>query len=107
MIDPYKIIRKRRVTEKASMLEGLKDSEKNRCIRKFKKGKYIFVVDVKANKREIKKAVEVIYEVKVEDVNTLLVKPKKRFFRGTRGTTKKFKKAIVTLKEGNILEEGK
>jgi len=107
MKDPYKIIKKRRVTEKTTMLEGLKDSEKNKSIRNFKKGKYVFVVDVKANKTEIKEAVEDIYKVKVESVNTLLVKPKRKVFRRSIGATKMFKKAIVTLQEGNLLEQGK
>lgn len=101
----YEIIKKRIISEKASKLEALKDSEKNKNIRKFKKAKYVFMVDRKANKPEIKKAIEFIYSVKVDDVNTLIMKPRKRIFRGRIGKKKGFKKAVVTLKEGEIIEE--
>lgn len=105
--DPYNIIKKRIISEKASMLEGLKDSEKNKTIKKFKKAKYVFKVDIKANKQEIKKAIENIYSVKVDYVNTLIMKPREKIFRGKKGKTKAWKKAIITLKEGETIKEGK
>ena len=63
-----------------------------------------FSVDVKANKTQIKQAVEKIFNVQVESVNTVNVKPKiKRVGRYT-GKTNKVKKAIVKLKEGSSIE---
>ncbi|MGO4890119.1 50S ribosomal protein L23 [Anaerobacillus sp. MEB173] len=59
--------------------------------------KYTFEVDTRANKTEIKDAIEEIFEVKVANVNTMNYKGKfKRFGRHT-GYTSKRKKAIVTL----------
>lgn len=66
---------------------------------------YSFIVAVKSNKIEIKKAVEEMYGVTVEDVSTLIspTKKKRRITkRGvTEGRTKKIKKAFVTVKEGD------
>ncbi|PIU42398.1 MAG: 50S ribosomal protein L23 [Candidatus Omnitrophica bacterium CG07_land_8_20_14_0_80_42_15] len=62
--------------------------------------KYVFLVDTRANKIEIKKAVEEIYKVKVADVNTLMIRGKKRRLRFKEGMTPDRKKAVVTLKEG-------
>ena len=63
-----------------------------------------FSVDPKANKTQIKQAVEKIFNVKVESVNTINVKPRKK--RGGRysGLTNRKKKAIVTLEEGSSIE---
>ena len=61
-------------------------------------------VDVKANKVEIKQAVEKIFNVKVESVNTINVRPKKKRVGRYPGKTNKVKKAIVTLKEGSSIE---
>lgn len=62
--------------------------------------KYVFEVDPNAGKIEIKKAVEEIFGVKVDKVNTLNVKgKKKRTGRYPEGTTAKWKKAVVKLKE--------
>ncbi len=68
-----------------------------------KRGKYGFVVDHKANKDEIKKAIEDFYGVEVDTVNTMIQRGKARRNRRTgqiSGYTNKYKKAIVTLKEG-------
>lgn len=70
-------------------------------------GKYAFVVDKYASKSDIKRAVEERYpEVKVSKVNTMIMpsKPKGRFTRSgyVAGRSKVWKKAIVTLKEGEI-----
>lgn len=66
---------------------------------------YAFSVDRRANKIEIKKAVENIYNVKVEKVNVVLVKGKtKRLRQGQEGKTSLWKKAYVTLKEGQKIE---
>lgn len=63
--------------------------------------KYVFKVDAKASKIEIKQAIEKLFKVKVEKVNTLTVKPKRRRVGRYTGMTNKYKKAIVTLAEGN------
>ena len=65
-------------------------------------GKYTFVVDPRANKTEIKIAVEQIFGVKVESVNTMNRKGKARRTRFGVGRRKDTKRAIVTLKEGSI-----
>ena len=61
-------------------------------------------VDTKANKIEIKAAVEKLFNVKVESVNTINVRPKKKRVGRYPGKTNKVKKAIVTLKEGSSIE---
>lgn len=63
-----------------------------------------FSVDTKANKTQIKQAVENIFNVKVESVNTVNVRPKKKRVGRYTGTTNKVKKAIVKLKEGSSIE---
>ncbi|QLK86621.1 50S ribosomal protein L23 [Staphylococcus sp. 17KM0847] len=64
--------------------------------------KYTFDVDVRANKTQVKKAVEEIFEVKVANVNIINYKPKKKRMGRYQGYTNKRRKAIVTLKEGQI-----
>ena len=61
-------------------------------------------VDTKANKIEIKDAVEKLFNVKVESVNTINVRPKKKRVCRYSSKTNKVKKAIVTLKEGSSIE---
>ena len=70
--------------------------------------RYAFVVDRKVNKIEIKKAVSEMYDVTVDSVRTMLCIGKKRF-RGTKsgmivGKTSTYKKAIVTLAEGDSID---
>ena len=68
-------------------------------------GKVItFSVDPKANKTQIKEAVEKIFDVKVEKVNTVNVKPKTKRVGRYTGLTNRKKKAIVKLKEGSSIE---
>ena len=83
------------ITEKATM-----DSELRNC--------YTFAVDTKANKIEIKKAVEAAYGVSVEKVRTMNVRPDRRT-RYTKtgiqhGKTNAVKKAIVQLAEGEMID---
>ncbi|MFH1394934.1 MAG: 50S ribosomal protein L23 [Candidatus Omnitrophota bacterium] len=66
--------------------------------------KYFFKVDKRANKIEIKKAVEDIYNVKVDYVHVINVKGKKKRVRFHEGMTSSWKKAIVTLKPDNRIE---
>lgn len=63
-----------------------------------------FSVDPKANKTEIKQAIEKIFNVKVESVNTINVRPKKKRVGRYAGYTNKVKKAIVKLQEGSSIE---
>ncbi len=69
---------------------------------------YTFMVNRKANKIEIRKAVEQMYSVSVESVNTMIMpgKTKKRFTRAgvQSGRVAPFKKAIVTLGEGEEID---
>ena len=65
---------------------------------------YVFKVDAKANKSQIKDAIEKIFNVKVESVNTVNVHPKKKRVGKYSGMTNKYKKAIVTLKDGNKID---
>ncbi len=66
--------------------------------------KYFFKVDTRANKIEVKKAVEELYKVKVDSVNVINVKGKKRRVRFREGMTASWKKAIVTLKPESRIE---
>jgi large subunit ribosomal protein L23 len=80
----------------------------SRCLAKCKSPKYVFIVDVDANKIEIKKAIETIYaerNVKVVAVNVINTKPKERRVRGRVGFRSAMKKAIVTLEVGDSLGE--
>ena len=54
---PYKVIKSRYITEKSGMLQGLKNSESNACIKRCKSPKYVFLVENTANKIEIAKAI--------------------------------------------------
>jgi large subunit ribosomal protein L23 len=65
-------------------------------------GKYTFVVDPRANKTEIKIAVEQVFSVKVASVNTINRKGKTRRTKFGLGKRKDTKRAIVTLREGSI-----
>ena len=69
-------------------------------------GKYTFKVDPKANKLEIKEAIEKIFNVKVTAIRTINVKPKKRRVGRYTGLTNRTKKAIVTLAEGQTIDLG-
>lgn len=66
--------------------------------------KYVFRVDARGNKSEIRKEVERLYNVKVMGVNIVSVKSKKRRVGKIEGRKPGFKKAIVTLKEGYKME---
>jgi len=73
-----------------------------------KLNQYGFRVEKGANKIQIKNAIEQAYSVTVTDVNTLIVAPKKksRFTKGgvINGTASAYKKAVVTLKEGDKID---
>ena len=66
--------------------------------------KVVFKVARNATKPQIKAAVERLFDVKVESVNTLLRKGKNKVFKGVRGTQSDVKKAVVTLAEGHKID---
>ncbi len=86
----YELIRRPIITEKATMM-----SERNQVA---------FQVAITATKPEIKAAVEGLFGVKVEGVNTLVQKGKAKRFRGRPGVRSDMKKAYVTLAEGQTID---
>ena len=70
----------------------------------IEKNKYTFEVARDANKVEIGKAVEELFGVTVKKVNTINVKPKKKRVRYIPGYTRHWKKAMVTIAEGETIE---
>ena len=86
----YDIIRSPVITEKATAV-----SEHNQVV---------FRVALDANKRQVKAAVEGLFSVKVNAVNTILVEGKTKRFRGRPGRRSDYKKAIITLAEGSRID---
>ncbi len=67
-------------------------------------GKYTFKVRKAVTKKEIALAVESLYKVTVRKVNIINYGPQNKMFRGKKGNTKGYKKAIVSLKEGDKIK---
>lgn len=89
-LHPYAVLLRPLITEKSTVLAG--------------SDKYVFEVDLRANKNQVKEAVELAFNVKVADVNTMKMKGKNKRF-GRRVTKQPdWKKAIVTLQPGNSIE---
>mgnify|MGYP000353728838 FL=1 len=65
---------------------------------------YVFRVTPDSNKREIRSAVETLFGVKVEAVTTLNVKGKKKMFKGKSGRRVNWKKAVVKVSEGQMID---
>ena len=65
---------------------------------------YSFVVNKNSNSKQIKIAIENIFKVKVIKINTLIIRGKLKSFKGKPGYKKDYKKAIVTLAEGNTID---
>ncbi len=86
----YDVIRAPLVTEKSTLV-----SENNQVM---------FKVAMSATKPDIKEAIERLFNVKVVAVNTLVRKGKVKRFRGVKGQQSDFKKAIVTLEEGQTID---
>lgn len=86
----YEVLRRPLITEKATLL-----SEHNQVS---------FEVALNASKPEIKAAVEKLFNVKVTAVNTSVTKGKQKRFRGQLGRRSDWKKAVVTLAEGNSID---
>lgn len=87
----YQVIKKPIITEKASDDTATRNA-------------YAFRVPVDANKVEIRRAVEALFDVKVRSVNTLRVKGKFRRRGYSTGFTQTWKKALVTLGEGDTID---
>lgn len=86
----YDIVRYPVITEKATIASSL--------------NKYIFKVDISSNKDQITKAISEIFNVKVKSINTILVKGKTKRFKGRIGKRNNYKKAIVTLEQGQTID---
>ena len=86
----YQIIRSPIITEKTTII-----SEHNQVT---------FKVPLEVTKPEIKVAVEGLFEVKVKSVNTIVQKGKLKRFKGRLGKRSDFKKAIVTLVDGDSID---
>ena len=71
----------------------------------MEENKYTFEIDRKSNKLEVKSAIQEIFDVTVEKVNIINVKPKKRRVGRYTGLTRNRKKAIVTLAEGQKIAD--
>jgi len=87
----FHLIRRPLMTEKSSTLQDLNNQ-------------YVFEVAPVANKSEIKKAVEVLFSVKVSRVNIINLPGKIRRTFGRPGMSSGWKKAVVTLKKGDTIE---
>ncbi len=86
----YNIIKRPITTEKSTNLQQY--------------NQYSFVVSKDSNSNEIKKAIELIFKVKVNKVNTSILRGKGKTFKGQFGFRKDLKRAIVTLVEGNTID---
>ena len=86
----YDIIKKPITTEKSTNLQQF--------------NQYSFIVSKDTNSTEIKKAIETIFKVKVNKVNTSILRGKGKSFKGQYGFRKDTKRAIVTLDEGNTID---
>ena len=90
------------MTEAYQVIRGLLRTEKGSMIASH--NQYLFLVDPQANKIQIRKALEEIYKVKVDSVNTMRGEGKWKRVRFHVGRKPSWKKAIVTLKEGHKIE---
>ena len=86
----YDIIKKPITTEKSTNLQQF--------------NQYSFIVSKNSNSFEIKEAIEKIFKVKVNKVNTSILRGKGKTFKGQFGFRKDTKRAIVTLNEGNTID---
>ena len=96
-MDSYKIIKGPIITEKAT---ALKEQE----------NKYVFMVDKKASKDQIRNAVEELFKVNVEDIKTMVIAGKLRRLGRYQGYKPDWKKAIIKLQQGQeikIVEESR
>jgi len=106
VVKPKKEVKSRKVSKKEEniahkiLFENL-ISEKSTML--ASQNKYVFKVAKSAGKFQIKEAIEGYYGVQVVAVNTIKISPKKRVHGRTIGWKKGFKKAVVTLREGDTI----
>jgi large subunit ribosomal protein L23 len=91
MRDPRKIIQMPLVSEKSTNLRA-------------RENKYVFRVDRGANKLQIKRAVEELFKVKVEEVTTMMMHGRPKRLGRFEGRRPDWKKAIIKLKKGEVIE---
>jgi large subunit ribosomal protein L23 len=89
-IHPYAVLLRPIITEKTTVLTGA--------------DKYVFEVDLRANKNHITEAVQVAFNVRVNEVNTMVMKGKPKRFGRKITNRPDWKKAIVTLVPGDKIE---
>ena len=87
----YEVIRRPVITEKSTLMKELDNQ-------------VVFEVDARANKHEVREAVEKLFGVKVQSINTIKVPGRPRRFGRTLGRRAGWKKAIVTLRPGQELD---
>jgi large subunit ribosomal protein L23 len=90
-LGPRDVVKKPLVTEKSTYLQDALNQ-------------YVFLVHPDANRLQVKDAVEQIFSVKVEKVRTMVRKGKPRRSYGRAFTTRPFKRAIVTLRDGDKID---
>lgn len=106
IVNPYEVINSVYDTEKSQMLRSMKNDNR-KTIKKFEQEKHVFLIRRNANKDMVKKAIEMIYDVKVDSVNTIILKPKAKKSKNKKlndGKTEFKKKAIVTLLKGQTID---
>lgn len=86
----HDVIKRPIITEKASVGKEM--------------GRYVFAVDTKASKTDVKRAVETLFKVKVDSVHTLRVHGRMKRVGKSQTMTSDWKKAVVTLKQGGSIE---
>jgi large subunit ribosomal protein L23 len=89
-LHPYAVLLRPIITEKTTVLTG--------------QDKYVFEVDIRANKNQIREAVQVAFNVRVVEVNTMTMKGKPKRFGRRVVNRPNWKKAIVTLIPGDKIE---
>jgi large subunit ribosomal protein L23 len=89
-LHPYAVLLRPIITEKSTLLTG--------------QDKYVFEVDIRANKNQIKEAVQVAFNVRVSNVNTMTMKGKPKRFGRRIVNRPDWKKAVVTLVPGDKIE---
>ena len=86
-----------------SIIRSPSITEKNTILRE--ENKYVFEVDIKAQKPQIKRAIEKLFGVTVESVNTMIVKGKEKRMGKFAGYKSDWKKAIVKIAEGQTIDK--
>ena len=89
-LHPYAVLLRPIITEKTTVLTGA--------------DKYVFEVDLRANKNQIREAVQIAFNVRVAEVNTMVMKGKPKRFGRRVVNRPDWKKAVVTLVPGDKIE---